>query len=189
MKRAILIAGISALIASGLTVPVRAGETKVDENGAATAEESSATNWIELTIGGLNVSKDDAQFKQQHGISGDVFGGISDLHYEKTMDKGTLTIDGHALVELHDYNLTVNFTQTDVGYVRAGYTEFRTWYDGNGGFFPGNGLWFPPTSPENQLDRGEAWIELGLRIPKWPEITFHYSHLFRDGRKDSTIWG
>jgi hypothetical protein len=189
MKRVILIAGISALIASGFAVPVRAGETKVDENGAAKVEESSGTNWIELTIGGLNVSKDDAQFKQQHGISGDVFGGISDLHYEKTMDKGTLTIEGHALVELHDYDVTVNFTQTDVGYVRAGYTEFRTWYDGNGGFFPGNGLWFPPTSPEDQLDRGEAWIELGLRIPKWPEITFHYSHLFREGRKDSTIWG
>src|SRR3954468_19179199 len=125
MKRAILIAGITALIATAFVVPVRAGETK-DANGTTTAEESSATNWIELTIGGLNVSKDEAQFKQQHGISGDVFGGISDLHYEKTMDKGTLTIDGHALVELHDYDVTVNFTQTDVGYVRAGYTEFRT---------------------------------------------------------------
>jgi hypothetical protein len=28
-----------------------------------------------------------------------------------------------------------------------------------------------------------------LRMPKLPEITLRYSHLFRDGRKDSTIWG
>jgi len=39
------------------------------------------------------------------------------------------------------------------------------------------------------IDRGEAWIELGLRVPEWPEITFHYAHEFRDGRKDSTTWG
>ena len=187
MKRSLIVVGICALTSA---LPLRAGETKVDENGTTkTEEESTATNWIELTIGGLNVAGDEAQFKQEHHTSGELFGGISDFHYEKSMDKGTLTIDGHALPEVHDYDLTLNFTQTDVGYVRAGYTGFRTWYDGNGGFFPGNGLWFPPPHPEDALDRGEAWIELGLRIPKFPEITFHYSHIFRDGRKDSTIWG
>src|SRR4051812_26152483 len=140
MKRSLTAACFLALIALGGAAPLRAGETKVDENGAATTtqEESSATNWIELTIGGLSVTGDEAQFKQEHRTSGDLFGGISDLHYEKTMDKGTLTIDGHALLEMHDYDIKVNFTQTDVGYVSAGYTEFRTWYDGNGGFFPGN---------------------------------------------------
>ena len=39
------------------------------------------------------------------------------------------------------------------------------------------------------LDRGEAWVEFGLRKPDWPEITIRYSHLFRNGQKDSTIWG
>ena len=39
------------------------------------------------------------------------------------------------------------------------------------------------------IDRGEAWVELGLRVPDWPEITIRYSHEFRDGQKDSTIWG
>jgi len=192
MKRTCLNVACSLAIALGIS-SVRAGDNKapVTDNGTTKAaeEESSATNWIELTIGGINVAGDDAQFKQAHHTSGDVFGGISDLHYEKTMDKGTLTIDGHGLLELHDFDATISFTQTGVGYVKAGYTEFRTWYDGNGGFFPGTGLWFPPTHPEDELDRGEAWIELGLRIPKWPEITFHYSHIFRNGRKDSTIWG
>ena len=39
------------------------------------------------------------------------------------------------------------------------------------------------------IDRGEAWVELGLRVPDWPEITIRYSHEFRDGQKDSTTWG
>src|SRR3954467_15146927 len=111
MKRSLIVVGICALTSA---LPLRAGETKVDGNGTATTaeEESSATNWVELTIGGLSIAGDEAQFKQEHHSSGDLFGGISDLHYEKTMDKGTLTVDGHALPQLHDYDVTVNFTQT-----------------------------------------------------------------------------
>jgi hypothetical protein len=112
------------------------------------------------------------------------------MHYEHEIGKGTLTIDGHAIFDNHDYDVKFDYTLPRVGYIRGGYTEFRTWYDGNGGFFPGgNTLWIPPAHPEDEIDRGEAWIELGLRMPKLPEITLHYSHIFRDGRKDSTIWG
>ena len=56
-------------------------------------------------------------------------------------------------------------------------------------FFGLTGNFFRRPFPEMHIDRGEAWIELGLRVPDWPEITFRYSHEFRDGQKDSTIWG
>jgi hypothetical protein len=172
------------------TYPVRAGETKVTENGAAVEEETSAKNWIELGIGGTNIAGDDAQFKQEHRTSGDLFGGIQDLHFEQAVGKkGQLTVDGHAIFDNHDYDVKIDFTYQGVGYIRAGYTEFRSWYDGNGGFFPVGDVFFAPPHPEMTLDRGEAWVELGLRMPKLPEITLRYSHLFRDGRKDSTIWG
>jgi hypothetical protein len=39
------------------------------------------------------------------------------------------------------------------------------------------------------IDRGDAWVELGLRAPNWPEITIRYDHEFRFGQKDSTVWG
>src|SRR5436305_430870 len=39
------------------------------------------------------------------------------------------------------------------------------------------------------VERGDAWIELGLRAPNWPEITIRYDHEFRFGQKDSTVWG
>ena len=39
------------------------------------------------------------------------------------------------------------------------------------------------------IDRGDAWVEVGLRVPDWPEITIRYSHEFRFGQKDSTVWG
>ena len=173
--------------------PVRAGETSDAKSTTPSATEEEAPdykNWIELTIGGLSTSGDAAQFKQEHRISGDIFGGIEDLHYEQAVGKkGQFSIDGHAIVDNHDYDVKVELSQPGLGYIRGGYTEFRSWYDGNGGYFPVNGQFFTPPHQEMELDRGEAWIELGLRAPKLPEITLHYSHLFRDGRKDSTIWG
>ncbi|MEY2504371.1 MAG: hypothetical protein QOG27_651 [Verrucomicrobiota bacterium] len=189
MKRSITAAGLVALVALGLATPLRAGETKVDENGTAVAEETTTKNWIELAIGGINLAGDNAQFKQEHHMSGDIFGGIEDLHYEREIGKATFMIDAHAIFDNHDYDVKLDYTLPGVGYIRGGYTEFRTWYDGNGGFFPDTGLWFQPAHPEDAMDRGEAWIELGLRMPKLPEITLHYSHIFRDGRKDSTVWG
>src|SRR3954466_7218619 len=160
--------------ALGLAVPALLAvdnKAAVIDNGTAVEEETTAKNWIELGIGGVNITGDEAQFKQEHRWSGDIFGGIQDLHFEQSIGKGTLTIDGRAIFDNHDYDVKVDLSFPNVGYIRAGYTEFRSWYDGNGGYFPGNGLRFPPLHPEDALDRGEAWIELGLRIPKWPEIT------------------
>ena len=175
----------------------------VSADGAATADEKSTTpataeeqpeeykNWIELGIGGVIVDGDRAQFEQEHRQRGDqVFGGIQDLHIEQTIGKDVqLLLDGHAIFDTNDYGLRVDLSKPKVGYIRFGYDEFRSWYDGNGGFFRPNGQFFPPPFPEMHIDRGEAWVELGLRSPDWPEITLRYSHEFRDGQKDSTMWG
>jgi hypothetical protein len=171
---------------------VRAGETSDGKSTtAATTEEASEyKNWIELGIGGLIINGDAAQFKQEHRMSGDVFGGIQDMHYEQTVGKNAqLTVDGHAIWDNNDYDITVQLSQPKLGYIKAGFTEFRSWYDGNGGFFPHNDVFFEPPFPEMHIDRGDAWIELGLRVPDWPEITIRYSHEFRFGQKDSTTWG
>src|SRR5213596_867359 len=95
----------AGLLALSVACSLRAGETKVTENGTVVEEETSAAkNWIELGIGGVNIAGDDAQFKQEHRMSGDVFGGIQDLHWEHEIGKATLSIDGHAIFDNHDYD-------------------------------------------------------------------------------------
>ncbi len=106
------------------------------------------------------------------------------------MDKDALfSIDGHAIWDTNDYDITVQLSKPKLGYIKAGFSEFRSWYDGNGGFFPHNDVFFSPPVPEMHIDRGDVWVELGLRAPDWPEITIRYDHEFRQGMKDSTIWG
>ena len=184
--------GLATCVAMAATSPLIAGTTDGKSTAGATTEEEPPEykNWIEFGIGGLIINGDAAQFKQEHRMSGDVFGGIEDMHLEQTIGKATLSIDGRAIFDNDDYNVKVELNQPGIGYIRGGYTEFRSWYDGNGGFFPPNGgTFFPPPNQELSLDRGEAWVELGLRMPDWPEITVHYSHEFRNGDKDSTSWG
>ncbi len=159
---------------------------------STTEQETDYKNWIEVGVGGTWTSGDRAQFEQQHWLPGDQpYGGITDLHYEHSVgEKATLTIDGHALWDINDYDIKVDLSQPNLGYIRGGFTAFRTWYDGNGGFFPPNGgTHFPPAFDEMHIDRDEIWLEMGIRVPDWPEITIRWSHDIRDGQKDSTIWG
>lgn len=185
--------GLAGLLCAALSFvqPLHAGDGKgMTADGQATPEEEPK-NWIEVGIGGTIVNGDRAQFEQEHRLPGDeVYGGITDLHYQRTLGKETeLEVNGHALFDINDYNISVKLTQPKLGYLAFGYDEFRTWYDGNGGFLPHHNVFFAPEFREMHIDRGEAWVELGLQIPDWPEIVIHYSHLFRDGQKDSTIWG
>ena len=173
---------------------VHAGDTSDGKAMTATAAEEQPEeykNWIELAMGGVITSGDRAQFEEQHWLPGDQpYGGIQDLHFEGTFDKnGLFSVDGHALWDFNDYDIRVQLSKPNLGYIKAGFTEFRSWYDGNGGFFPHNDVFFQPPYPEMHVDRGDAWIELGLRAPNWPEITIRYDHEFRFGQKDSTVWG
>jgi len=176
------------------TAAIRAGDTSDGKAMTATATEEQPEeykNWIEFGIGGVITSGDRAQFEQEHRLPGDeVYGGITDLHFEQTVGKnGLFSVDGHGIWDTHDYDIHVQLAQPNLGYIKAGFTEFRSWYDGNGGFFPHNGVFFEPPFPEMHIDRGDAWLELGLRAPNWPEITIRYEHEFRFGQKDSTDGG
>ena len=116
--------------------------------------------------------------------------GIEDLHWEPNINKDvTLKLDGRAMAGNEDYLASIELSYRDVGYIKTGYRKFRTWYDGHGGYFPPNDLFFDLYDNDFAIDRGSIWVELGLRVPKWPEITFRYERQWRDGQKDSTIWG
>ncbi len=147
-------------------------------------------NWFDVSVGGVFVGGDPAQFMRQHGLRKGAFGGVEDFHWEEAIGKkGLVKIDGRGLFDNHDYSIKLGVEHPDIGYVRAGYREFRTWYDGSGGYFPQNGAWLSLYHEELALDRGEAWFEAGLTLPDKPVFTVRYAHQFRNGQKDSLSWG
>ena len=100
------------------------------------------------------------------------------------------TVYGHAIWDTNDYDITSAIVEAKARLYQGRLYLISELVRGNGGFFPHDGgTFFPPAFPEMHIDRGDVWIELGLRVPDWPEITIRYSHEFRDGQKDLTTWG
>ncbi|HVV71347.1 MAG TPA: hypothetical protein VHI52_07590 [Verrucomicrobiae bacterium] len=147
-------------------------------------------NWVDVSAGAFLTSGSKAQAQQRHQINGSVFGGIEDLHYQgEVATNTTFTVDGHSIFDNHDYGLSFGLTREKLGYLRFSASEYRTWYDGDGGFFPPSGAYYPLSDGALGLDRKNITFEGGLRLEKFPQITFKYSHDERDGEKDSTSWG
>jgi hypothetical protein len=180
-----------ALAAPALVLTIAAAQAGTPATPTAPAEPAPASNWVSFTIGGAFVSGNDAGMMQRTQTNGDFYGGIDSMQYSQALNSSTtLTLDGHALPGMEDYEFNLDLTKTGLGFVKAGYKEYRTWYDGSGGFVPGAaGGWLPLYDDELSVDRGELTFEAGLRMENIPEITFGYAHRWRDGDKDSTSWG
>ena len=200
--RAVVVALMGFCIGGGLFAEEQTNTAPATTNSAPASGETKPptefkplqpgeyNNWLDLGVGSFLVSGDKAQFQQRHQQRAGTFGGVEDFHFETPFEKkGLFTIDGRGIFDEHDYDITLGLSYPDKGYVRGGFKQSRTYYDGSGGFFPPNGQWFELYDDALALDRGQAWIEAGLTIPNFPFITFRYSHEFRNGLKDSTSWG
>ncbi len=147
-------------------------------------------NYLTLAGQGTWVSGDKAAFQAQNWTSKNGFGGIQDFRYAQDLGKDfSVKADGHALFGNADYLAHLTFAKTDLGSVDFGYKQFRTYYDGIGGFFPNNSAWFPLPDKELHVDRSKFWIETKLTLPNAPVVTLKYINETRDGTKDTTIWG
>ena len=147
-------------------------------------------NWITLGAGSTFVNGDKAQFQHEEHTTAGPYGGIQDFHLQEFAGKqGLFTADGHALTGNDDYAVRLELSDPNLGYLRAGFTQFRTWYDGNGGFFPADNQSFSLYNNDLHIDRGSAWFEAGLTLPDKPSFALRYEHDYRQGQMDSTSWG
>lgn len=156
----------------------------------ALAQTERIASEISVTGTGVIVDDDEDQFRQRHRVPIDGFGGIENLYMEWLYGEDvSIKLEGRGIVDANDYLAKIRIDKPEKGYVSAGYREFRTWYDGTGGYFPQNSLIFSIFDENLELDRGEAWFEAGVRAPDAPQLTFRYAHFNRDGKKSSTSWG
>lgn len=179
------VCGASLATAQEAAPPAQAPEVDV-----TVKTEQDYRNWFDVSVGGNFIKGDEASFMQRHQIPKDIYGGVSDFHYEQDIgQKGLMEVDGRGIFDNNDYSFRLSLENPDYGYVRVGYREFRTWYDGTGGYLPIIDRVFDLYDDELSVDRGEAFVEAGLTLPNVPIVRFRYAHQFRDGRKSSTIWG
>jgi hypothetical protein len=158
------------------------------------ASSSSAVELVDYevttSILGPLVIDDDSSFRERQGVPSDPSGGIEDAFAEwRVGEQSTLEFKGRGVIDAHDYLAAFSLEDTKRGKAQAGYREFRTWYDGSGGFFPQNGAFLDTFADGMATDRGEAWFDGTLALPDLPELRLRYRYDFRDGRRPLQAWG
>lgn len=147
-------------------------------------------NWIELSAGGLVTDGNKAQAEQQERLNNGAFGGIEDLHYQTEVAKQTtLTLDGHAIVDNHNYKAALGLQKEDFGFIRLSFENFRYYDANNAGFDPVARVAYPNTGDALALDRGNITLEGGYNKEGKPKVTFKYTHTYRNGNESTTEWG
>jgi hypothetical protein len=163
---------------------------KPSTGASADADVDELNNWVELEMGRSGVSGDAAQYQRQSGLpANDTYSGIKSLHVEQSFaKKGLVTIDGRGIFDNHDYDLDIKASHPDYGYVKAGFRQYREYYDNAGGYWPSNNLSFVPANQVLTMDRGTAFFEGALMLPDMPVLKLRYEHDYRSGGEDSTEW-
>ena len=147
---------------------------------------------LQLTPGltAISVSGDKQQFREDHWLGNGVSGGIEDATLHRDLSKDTtLDATGRAYFDQHNYKLELAVTKTDVGYIHAGVTQYRKFFDNTGGFF----RTFAPAAftlnRELGLDIGDVYFEAGLTLPNAPQVVVGYERQYKTGAKSLLEWG
>jgi hypothetical protein len=155
----------------------------------AEKKETPLENWITFGYGYTLQSGDRPGFQKAFQLNKDGYGGIEDLFYTSAIDDTTtLKLRGRALAGNHDYLLDLSVTRDEVGYLKVGYKQYRTFFDGSGGVWPATGRRFGLYDEDLGVDRGNFWFELGTAKPAGINSKLRYDYTTRDGEKDSTSW-
>ena len=183
-KAAVWLVGLASI---GLPNSFAADQPKQEE---APVDDAELRNWVELGVGGNFVHGDKPAFQQRTGQPREIWGGVTDFHYEMDVGKkGLFEIDGRGIFDAHDYSITLSYKDPDLGYARAGFEEFRSYYDLSGGYYPGDDDAFTLYPKVGEIDRRRIFFEAGLTLENKPQLRIRYEYDDREGMKNSTIWG
>lgn len=117
-------------------------------------------------------------------------GGVNRLNVRHDFDSETrLQLEAYGAFPDDRSGFRLGLRRRDLGYVEAGFEQFRRYTDDLGGYAPG--LTMTPLSLDRDLsiDHGRAWVDLGLTLPDWPDIGIGYEYTYKDGEKAIQQWG
>jgi hypothetical protein len=164
----------------------------------------SFDSYVKISGQTASINGDGAAYQKRFAKNENIGAGIEEFYYGRDLNKSTaMSIEGRALGGTEDYLFHLNVTKSELGSIDVGYKQFRTFYDGVGGFFPQNSAWvpinqvrgsngnliYPGLSRDLSIDRGKFWAEMNFGKENMPKFKLRYTNETRFGQKDSTSWG
>jgi hypothetical protein len=161
---------------------VRAAEPAKDDLGLT----------LTPTVRYLTVSGDEKSFRAHTWQREGWAGGVSELSLQRPLGNDwQVDLSGRAIFDQHDYAVRLEIINPAVGFLRAGFVQYRKYYDDSGGYhvFPVVGAQMIELDEDLYVDIGRFYVELGLTLPKWPQLVLGYERDYRDGHKSMIEWG
>jgi mono/diheme cytochrome c family protein/predicted HicB family RNase H-like nuclease len=159
-------------------------------NWGASSQTNSTAVTVEPTIGGFSVHGNNAKFRELEGAREGFAGGIEKFSLtQKIGPDATFTMDGYLLVPQQDYKLSLGLDKTEVGFVHAGFEQWRKYYAPDGGYNPSvTPSQFQPPG-DLYVNNGDAWVDFGLTLPHWPQMVLGYEYQYQNGTEATLDWG
>ncbi|HEY3861560.1 MAG TPA: c-type cytochrome domain-containing protein [Verrucomicrobiae bacterium] len=172
--------------------PAQVGLLRAWIDQGAAWEKNAATNEFSFSatpaVGGTTVSGNKQKFSELTWQPAGVNGGYDHFEMiEKTSPGATFAMAGHMLRD--DYKLNLSVDRTDLGFIHAGWDQFRKYYSDTGGYAPSVASSALDYGRDIHLDIGKAWVDFGLELPHWPRMTLGYEYDYRQGDEAMTDWG
>ncbi len=173
--------------------PAQVGLLRAWIDQGAAWDAGAPTNNLAFSItpifGGTIVNGDKHKFREHYWQKEGVNGGIEQFEsFEQTDPNTKVLLSGHVLLD--DYKITLDVDRNEIGFIHAGWEQYRKYFDDTGGYYPFAGA--PSTYSLNQdlhLDIGKAWIDFGLTLPDWPRMVLGYEYDYKNGSESLTSWG
>jgi hypothetical protein len=159
-------------------------------NWSADRPQNSTAVAFAPTVGGFGVHGNKAKFRELEGVTDGFSGGLEKFALAQQLGPDEkLSLDGHFLAPAQDIGLKVGLDKTDLGFVHAGFDQWRKYYGSDGGFDPA--VKPPQFSPNRDLylDNGRAWVDFGLELPNLPRMVLGYEYQYRTGTESTLDWG
>ena len=159
-------------------------------NWSTNPQPSSTALTLAPTVGGFGVHGNTAMFRELEGGTDGFSGGVEKLSLAQQLGPNEkLSLDGHLLAQDQDFAFKLGLDKTDLGFVHAGFEQWRQFYSSDGGFDPA--VTPPQFTPNANLhvDQGRAWVDFGLDLPHWPQMAAGYEYQYRSGAESTLDWG
>jgi hypothetical protein len=142
------------------------------------------------TLRQFAVQGNQGKFRELEGVPAGVSGGVQDFSaVEQLSPDEKVSLTGHASVPDKDIAVQLALDKNDLGFIHAGFDQWRKYYATDGGYDAANIPAGFINDRDLHIDNGRAWVDFGLDKPRWPQIVLGYEYRYRDGNESTLDWG
>jgi hypothetical protein len=142
------------------------------------------------TLRWIDVQGNKSKFRELEGVKDGFSGGAEYFSItEQISPDEKLSLSGHFIVPNQDLDFKLALDKTDLGFIHAGFTEWRKYYNDAGGY---DKTVSPSQFNLNRnlyVDNGSVWVDFGLALPHRPQVVLGYEYDFKNGNKSMLDWG